>query len=98
MHTKTHPAHRLLVIELHKNVFATRRNLINSFTLRASLESIFCYFHNFEKNFGIKQKFTEYLKKSCCLASDRHFSFKYFPRNAFVRKILPILSGLFWLL
>ena len=71
---------------------------LNSLTLRAFLESIVCYFHIFEKNFGIKQKFTEYLKKSCCLASDRHFSFKYFPKNAFVRKILPKMSGLFWLL
>ena len=73
-------------------------DIINSFTLRASLESIVCYFHIFEKNFGIKQKFTEYLKKSYCLASDRHFSLKYFPKNAFVRKILPKLPGLFWLL
>ena len=31
---------------------------VNSFTLRTSLESIVCYFHIFEKNFGIKQKFT----------------------------------------
>ena len=72
--------------------------LLNSFTLRASPESIVCHFHIFEKNFGIKQKFTDYLEKSCCLASDRHFSFKYFPKNAFVRKFLPKLSGLFCLL
>ena len=69
--------------------------VINPFTLRVSLESIVCYFHTFENNLGIKEKFTKYLKESCCLASDQHFSFKCFSENAFVSEIFPILSGLF---
>ena len=66
------------------------------FTLRVALENIICYCHSFENNLELKQKFTKYLKKSCCLASDLHFSHKFFPKNAFVRKILSKLSGLFW--
>ena len=42
---------------------------INPFTLRVSLESIVCYFHTFENNFGIKEKFSKYLKVSCCLTT-----------------------------
>ena len=68
----------------------------NPFTLRDPLESTVCYFHTFQNNLGIKQKFTKYLKESCCLASDKHFSFKCFQENALVSKILPKLSGLFW--
>ena len=37
----------------------------NPFTLRGTQESIVCYFHTFENNLGIKQKFTKFLKKSC---------------------------------
>ena len=70
----------------------------NPFTLRDTLESIVCYSHTFENNLKIKQKLTKYLKESCCLASDQHFSFKCFPENASVGKIFLKLSGLFWLL
>ena len=66
---------------------------INPFTLRVPLEGIVCYFRTFENNLGIKQTFTKYLKESCCLTSGQHSSFKYFPKNAFVRKIFPKLSG-----
>ena len=66
------------------------------FTLRVTLESIVCYSHTFGNNLGIKREFTKYLKESCCLASDQHFSFKCFPENAFVSEIFPILSGLYW--
>ena len=41
---------------------------INPFTLRVPLRGIVCYFNTFENNLGIKQKFTKYLLKSCCLA------------------------------
>ena len=44
--------------------------MVNPFTLRVPLESIVCYFHTFENNFGIKRLFTNYLKQNCCLASD----------------------------
>ena len=67
-------------------------------TLRVPLESVVCYFHTFENNLEIKQKFTKYLMDSCCLVSDEHFSFKFFPKDDFVAKIYPKLSGLFWLL
>ena len=42
---------------------------LNPFTLRVSLESIVCYFHTFENNLGIKEKFSKYLKGSCCLTT-----------------------------
>ena len=71
--------------------------LINPFTLRIPLAIIVCYSHTFENNLGIKQKFTKYLNDSRCMASDQYFSFKFFPQNAFVSKIFPKSSGLFWL-
>ena len=36
------------------------------------------------------------MKESCCLASDQHFLFKYFPENTPISKIFPRLLGLFW--
>ena len=66
------------------------------FTLESSSRSIVCYFHTFGNNLGIKGKFAKYFKESCCLSSDQHFSFKCFKKNAFVRKIFPKSSGLFW--
>ena len=71
---------------------------INPFTLRAPLEPNVCYFHTFENNLRTKRKLTTFLNESCSLASNKHFSFKSFPENAFVSKIFPNLSGLFWLL
>ena len=44
--------------------------MFNPFTLGVPLESIVCYSHTFENNFGIEHKFTKYLKESCCLVSD----------------------------
>ena len=72
--------------------------LLNPLTLRVSLEGIVSYFHTFKNNSWIKQKFTKYLRESCCLASNQHFSFKCFQENAFLSKIFPKSSGLFWLL
>ena len=60
---------------------------LNPLTLRVSRYGIVCYFHTFEDNFRMKQKFTKYLKESCCLASDQHLSFKCFQVKAFVSKI-----------
>ena len=71
---------------------------LNPFTLRDTLESIVCYSNTFENNLGIKQKLSKYLRESCCLTSDQHFSFKCFPENASVGKTIPKLPGLFWLL
>ena len=68
----------------------------NPFALRVPPESIVCYSHTFENNFGMKEKFEKYLKESCCLVFDEDFSCKYFPKNALVWKILSKLSGLFW--
>ena len=70
----------------------------NPFTLRTPLEPNVCYSHTFENNFRTKRKLTKYLMESCSLASDKHFSFKCFPENAFESNIFPNLSGLFWLL
>ena len=74
----------------------TEAGILNSLTLRVILESIACYSYTFENNLGMKRKFTKYLKESCYLASDQHFSFKCFTENASVSKIFPKLSGLFW--
>ena len=69
-HCKTHGCFYLLTF-------------FNPFTLRDTLESIICYPHTFENTLGIKRKFTKYLKESCCLTSDQHFSFKRFSRKCF---------------
>ena len=44
----------LIVTEFYRKLF-----LFNPFTLRDPLESIVCYSHTFQNNFGIKQKFTK---------------------------------------
>ena len=74
------------------------RMVLNPFTHRVTLESIVCYSHTFGNNLGIKGNFKKYLKESCWLASDQHFSFKCFPENVFASKIIQKSSGLFWLL
>ena len=71
-------------------------SFVNPFTLRDPLEIIVCYSDTFQNNLGIKQKFAKYLKESCWLTSLLHFSFNYFAKIAFVRKIFPKSSGLFW--
>ena len=40
--------------------------------------------------------FAKYLNESCYVDSDKRFSLKYFPKNAFASEIFPKLSGLFW--
>ena len=67
-------------------------SFINLFTLSSS-KNIVCYTHTFENSLGMKQKLTKYLKGSCCLASDLHFSFKLFPENAFLSKIFSKSQG-----
>ena len=76
-----------------------RHNHFNPFTLRGTMESIVCYSCTFEDNLVIKRKLNKYLKRSCCLASNQHFSFKYFFRKCFCKlnifKIVrPILAAL----
>ena len=41
----------------------------------------------FESNLRMNHKFTNYLKESCGLDFDEHFSFKNFLKIAFVREI-----------
>ena len=69
---------------------------VNPLALRLSLESIVCFSHIFENNFWTKRKFKKNLRGSCCLPSDKHFSFKWFQENAFVSKIYSKTSGPFW--
>ena len=83
---------RLKIIHLMSEMWSIYLSLwnlyfIHHFTIRVPLESAVCYSHTFKNNLGMMQKFAKYLKESCCLASDQHFSFKYFPKNAFVRKV-----------
>ena len=68
-----------------KNWFK-KRYLSNPFTLRVPLESIVCYSHASERNSGIKQKCTKYLKESCCAAYSKHFSYKCFLKK-YLRKL-----------
>ena len=70
---------------------------INPFTLRAPQKPNVCYFHTFENNLRTKRRFTKYLKESCILASDKHFSFMCFQENTFRSNIFTNVSGLFWL-
>ena len=85
------------LIEIARSHFSNHSvGPINPFTLKNSSRNIVCYFHTFENNLGMKRNFAKYLKEICCLSSDQHFSFKYFQKNAFVRKIFPRSSGLFW--
>ena len=76
--------------------YIVRFRHLNPFTLESSSRSIVCYFHTFGNNLGIKRNFAKYFKESCCLSSDEHFSFNYFHENAFISKIFPKSSGLFW--
>ena len=39
---------------------------------------IVCYYDVIDENFGIKNKFSNYLKEIHRVGSDKHFSFKYF--------------------
>ena len=44
----------------------------------------------FQNNFGIDHEFTKYLKESCGLDFNKHFSFKYFLKMIiFVGEISP---------
>ena len=49
----------------------------------------------FENNFGIKRKFTKYVKGNIVFSFGSEIPLKYFPENAFVG-VFPKLSGLFW--
>ena len=72
-----------------RNITRTYRSfehILNPFTLRVPLERIFCYSHIFENYWRIKHKFTKHLKESCCLASNKHFSLKYFSKIASIRR------------
>ena len=69
---------------LHTWLPGERHSWFNPFTLRVPLESIVCSFYAFENNLGIKGKFAKYLNGSCFMASDKHISFKCFPKNAFI--------------
>ena len=64
--------------------------------LRVPLESIVCYAHTFGNNFEIKRNITKYLKESCYVVSDKHFSFIYFPKDAIVRKNICKIIRPFW--
>ena len=85
----------LCILVLWTKVASALKGL-KPFTLKSFSRNIVCYFHTFRNNLGIKQKIAKYFKESCCLYSDQHFSFKCFPKNAYVSKIFPKSSGLFW--
>ena len=57
--------------------------------VKTPLEPNVCFFHTFENKLRTKRKFTKNLKESCSLASDKLFSFKCFPENAFESNIFP---------
>ena len=61
--------------------------LLNPFTHKVHIESIFCYSRK------LRRSLKNNLKESC-MASYQHFSLKCFPENAFVSKIFPKCSGL----
>ena len=55
--------------------------------LETSMTNIVWTYDTFKNIFQINHKLETYLKESCRLVSDQHFSFKYFLKNTFVRKI-----------
>ena len=69
---------------------------VNPLLLRVPLENVVYFSHTLECSLGFKRKFTKYLNKSCCLTSNYHYSFKNFPKNAFVSRIFPKLADLLW--
>ena len=48
-----------------------------------------------DRFFKEMHKFENHLKESCQLYIDQHFSFKYFPNDAFIQKILSKTSDYF---
>ena len=46
--------------------------------LKTHLTNVIWIYGTFENNFGINFKLKKYLKESCKLVMDQHFSFKYF--------------------
>ena len=60
--------------------------IVRPFTLRVLFENIVCYSHSFEHNWGIKGKLVQYLNESCCVASDKYFSFNCFSKKSFIRQ------------
>ena len=55
-------------------------------------------FYTYENNFGINPKLTKYLKESCKLEFDEHFSFQYFFENSFcLRGITKIKALHVWM-
>ena len=67
----------------------------NLFMLRTQIDRCRLDLLYIENNFGIYIELTNFLKESCRFGCDLHVSFKYFPKEAFVQKILPKQSGCF---
>ena len=63
--------------------------------MEISFTSVVWTYGTFVNNFQIQHQFTKYLKESCRLGSEKHYSFKYFLKNTLVRKILLNLLGRF---
>ena len=49
-----------------------------------------------EDNFEIDYQFEKYFKESCRQSSHQHFSFKYFPKDALLKKIYLKPSDFFF--
>ena len=59
-----------------------------------NLKNVVWSYENFENNFGMDKKMTKYLKKSCSLSSDQHFSLKRIPKELLIQTdIAYIKSG-----
>ena len=61
--------------------------------LEIFLTNVVWTFNIFENNFGIKPKFTKYLKEDCVMDFDQHFSCICFLLIAFVGEIFLKRSG-----
>ena len=81
---------------LPRNAPPTTDTITHS-SLRVPREIVVWIYDAFDDIFEIEDDFTKYLKESCWYYSDEHFSFKYFPKQAFARKISSKLSGRFWM-
>ena len=52
------------------------------------MKSVVWIIEAYKNKFGINQKFAKYLKESCVLDLDQHFSIKYFLKIAIIKEML----------
>ena len=74
--------------------FPLGKDALTHSCLVISLARVVWTLNTFQNSFGIDYEFTKYLKESCGLDFDKHFSFNYFLIIAFAgEKIIKVDEG-----